>query len=581
MKNRFIIIFFIIKFILLEIKRQLGSIIQIFKNLKDYNFFSYLNYLVFNKDIIFKNKDINIFLKKNYLVTKKENFKKTNNKKILVELLLPHHSEPMVMNCLIAKDFQKLYGSDIVGIINKNDLLNKRIAESFGINEFIYFNQNNFFKNIYYFFISLKIINLDEIENKLINLKFFGHEVGKAAMENYLRWHNHNMFTKDKFLLYLFLSQSILSTVESKKIFRNNYKIFVIGEIQFIPNKLLFHESLKSKTQVYCSFGTSIINFIGRLYNNYKDRNSVQLKLSQKFSKLLIKIFKNKKLLEEIKKNDGIKNIGKEIVWSDTKNIKTIKFKSKEYFNKYFNLDDKKKTVLILPHAMSDNLFNNEWNIFKTAYDWYYQTIKRIQSIKNINWLIKPHPYEYKFPGITARKIFDNFGYRGNNIKFFDEKLHINETYKYVDLVITGNGSAGYQYTSLGIPTITTSDTKYSNFKFTLAPKNKQEYFKMLKRVNKIRRPKNQKIKKAQIYWLSNLNILYNSHGLLPKIKQHGLFKKRIFFKKISKKKIIRYKANSFSDDLFTQIRNKNRHSINSSFYNKNKKRHNFKLNDI
>ena len=41
-------------------------------------------------------------------------------------------------------------------------------------------------------------------------------------------------------------------------------------------------------------------------------------------------------------------------------------------------------------------------------------------------------------------------------------------------------------------------------------------------------------IKNAQIYWITNLNILYNSHNLLPKIKQHGLFKKELFFKKIS-----------------------------------------------
>ena len=63
-----------------------------------------------------------------------------------------------------------------------------------------------------------------------------------------------------------------------------------------------------------------------------------------------------------------------------------------------------KDDSLILPHAMSDNLFNNEWNVFDTAYDWYSQTIKKISKIDRVNWLIKPHPYEYKFPGVTAKK---------------------------------------------------------------------------------------------------------------------------------------------------------------------------------
>ena len=419
------------------------------------------------------------------------------------------------------------------------------------------------------------------ILKKIVKLKFLGHEVGKAALENYLRWHNTNLNKKDKFLLFLFLSRSMLAVNNAQNIFRENYKFFVIGELQFIPNKLLFHCSLKSKTYVYSNFGTSIINFIGRIYKNYKDRNSVQLKFSKKFSNLLIKIFRDKSLISIIKKKGGVANIGKEIVWSNTQNIKTIKFQSKNKFYEYFDFDKNKKTVLILPHAMSDNLFNNEWNVFDTAYDWYFQTIRKISKIDRVNWLIKPHPYEYKFPGVTARDIFEKIKMDKQNVQFLNEGLHINEIYRFIDLVITGNGSAGYQYTSLGIPTITTSDTKYSNFNFTLAPRNQNEYFDLLKKIDKIPKPSKTMIKNAQIYWLTNLNILYNSHNILPKIKQHGLFKKELFFKKISQVKIVRYKKNSFSEDLLIQMKNKNRHSINSLFYKKYRKKYNFKLNDI
>ena len=577
MINIFVFFFYILRFILLEIKIFVNSFFYLIKLIRSYNFFGNL---LFNKKINFKNNDINKFLKKNSLVTNKEKLK-INRNKILVELLLSHHLEPVILNCLIAKDFQKLYGAEIVGLINRNDVLTKKLAESFGINNFVFLNQNNFLKKFYYFVLSLNLINIDEIENKLKKLKFYGHEVGKASLENYLRWYNKNPQKKNKFYLYLFLSRAISSIIENNKLFKESYKVFLIGEIQFVPNKLLFHSSLKSRTPVYSYFGSSSIGFIGRYYKNYKDRNSVQLKFSKKFSNLLIKIFKKKNLLNMIKKKDGIKNIGKEIVWSDTKNTKTIKFKSKKDFVKYFGFETKKKIVLILPHAMSDNLFNNEWNLFDTAYDWYYKTLKKIDNINDVNWLIKPHPYEYKFPGITARSIFEKLKINKNNIKFLNENLHVDKIYKFINVVITGNGSAGYQYTSLGIPTITTSDSKYSNFNFTIAPKNQKEYFNLIKTINKIPKPNKEKIKKAQIYWLSNIEILYNSHGLLPKIKQHGFFKKQLFFKKISHQKIVRYKTNSFSEDIFTQIINKNRHSINTTFYNKYRKKYNFKLNDI
>ena len=273
MTNKFFIFFFLLKFILLEIKNQFYLLFNKFKFYKNHNLLNYFGHKFLHRKLLFKNKDIDKFLKKNIQITKQEKPKNFKKNKILVELLLPHHSEPMIMNCLIAKDLQKLCESQIVALINKDDLLTKKIAESFGIKNFIYLNKNNFLKNIYYFILALKLVDYNDIEKKIIKLKFSGYEVGKAALENYLRWHNNDLNMKDKFLLFLFLSRSILTVNDAKSIFKENYKFFVMGELQFIPNKLLFHCSLKSKTAVYCNFGTSIIDFIGRLYKNYKDRN--------------------------------------------------------------------------------------------------------------------------------------------------------------------------------------------------------------------------------------------------------------------------------------------------------------------
>lgn len=572
---------FIIIFILLEIKKSLNLFIKINKIKLEYNLVNFLRYKFLNKDLKFKDDKINLFLKKNSIITKDENIKTESKNKILIELLLPHHSEPMLFNCLIGKDLQKYYNAEIIGLINKNDYLTKRIAESFGIKKFIYICECNFIKRIYYFILALKFIKINDVEKKIINLKFLGHEVGKAALENYLRWHNKMTSPLKKFLLYLFLSKALSITEFGNRLFKTKYKIFVMGELQFLPNKLLFHSSLKSKIPVYSWFGTSSINFIGRMYKKYDSRNSPQLKISIKLSRLLYKILKQKNIIKELKKLDGIKNIGKETIWSDKKKFRTINFLKKEDFYNHFNFDLKKKIILILPHAMSDNLFNNEWNIFNTSYEWFFETLKEIKILNNLNWLIKPHPYEYKFTGITARNIYESLNIKNINIKFLNEDVHINQIYRFIDGVITGNGSAGYQYASLGIPTITTSDANYSNFKFTIAPKNKSEYFNLLKNINKLSKIRNDAVKKAQVYWLSNLKLIYNHHKILPKIEQHGKFKKKIFFSKITKNNLERFKKNFFSDDIKYQLDNNNRHSINSFFLKRYKKRYNFKLGDV
>ena len=89
------------------------------------------------------------------------------------------------------------------------------------------------------------------------------------------------------------------------------------------------------------------------------------------------------------------------------------------------------------------------------------------------------------------------------------------------------------------------SDTKYSRFQFYFSSGNQNEYFDLLKKIDKIPKPSKTMIKNAQIYWLTNLNILYNSHNILPK-SNNMVFLRKIVFKKISQVKILDIKRIRF-----------------------------------
>ena len=529
-----------------------------------------------NNDLKYKDQNITKFLKNmksNYLKSKK----KYSKKKILVELLYIH-PERTIMNCLISKDLQKFYGFDITALIKKNDHLSKSIAQSFGINRFIYYQEGNIIDRIKSLLMAIDIINFNEIDKKLIKLKLFGYEIGKAAYENYFRFYNFNHLKKNKFLLYICLSKAILATKFSKKIFRENYEMCVIGELQYIPYRLLFHCALKNKVPVYNLRGTAALNYMGRLYKNYKDRNSHQLKYSSKLSVLLSKILRNNKDIRFFNYKKRINYIGKDKVWAAQKNFKYLKFKNKNEFNKYFNFNDKKKTVLLLPHAMADNLYNNEWNIFENPYNWFFETLNQIKKINNVNWIIKSHPSESEFKGTKAKQIYNDLNINQKNIVLLDDNAYVNKLTDYIDVVITGNGSPGFQFPAFGVPSITTSDSRYTNFKISYAPKRKQDYFKLLNNINSIKRPTKKQIASARIFWLSN-SVLSNTHNLLPKRYNIHNYKEKIFFTLLARKRM-RYQKNNFTDDLHTQLKQNNRHSINSSFYYKFKNKFNFKLND-
>jgi hypothetical protein len=570
-------LFLISNFIFLEIKKIKSFLVNNFKKFNEIKLKSYINSKNGTGNIYFKDENINIFLKKNLSKYKKN--KKKNKKKILVELLLSHHSEPMVLNCLIGKDLEKFYNAECVGLIKKNDLYTKKIAESFGIQKFEFIHNENFLSNLKYFFIALNSIRYDKIEKQLINYKRNGYELGKSALENYYRFYNAQTQKKNKFLLYLFLSRAIKSNDWARKIFKQKFKMLVLGENQFIPNKIIFHCALKSNIPVYTFGGSASSNFIGTLYKKYKDRYSLKYKFSPKLTRLLLKIYKNKNIIDKIKKDNGIKHIGKETVWSEQKSKYTYSFKNKNHFNQFCNFDENnKKNILFLPHAMSDNIFNNEWNIFKTNYDWFYETILQIKKLDYVNWIIKPHPFEYKFPGIKVKDIFNKIIKKEKHIYFLNENLHVNNIYKHIDVALTGNGSAGFEFPSLGIPTITTSDSGYSNFNFTHSPRNKVKYFGLLNKLDKLKKLNKTKIKNAQIFWHTYENSIRNSHNFLPIINQHGQFKKEKFFSLLSKKKF-KKNSNNFSNDIFFQLKNNNRISINSDLIKKYRK-FNFKLND-
>lgn len=569
-------VFLLICFLLLEIKlikSKLKKIINFCENINLINFlFSK------TKDNIFKNNDINYFLNKN--IKNNKTINNSQKKKILVELLLVHHSEPMIINILIAKDLMKIYDAEIVGLVNQDDILTIKIAESFGIKKFIYKNKTNFYTRLNYFFKAISKIDL-KYPHKIKYIKINKYdEVGKAAYEHYLRYHDCEINKVNILLLINCLAKALEANDFSNKIFFKNFIVFVIGETQFIPNKLYFNKSLLLKTPIYTWTGSAATNYIGRLYKNYKDRNSSKRKISKINAKLLLNILgKKRNILKIIKKKKGLEEIGKETVWSNRNPSEEIKFYSRAEFCKYFNFEVSKKNVLILPHAMADNVFNNEWNIFNTSYDWFLKTCRSIKNLDEVNWLIKPHPYEYKFYTIKAEDVF-NYAIRQpkENIKFLKEGIHINNIYKYVDVVLTCNGSAGFEYSSLGIPAITTADADYGNFEFTIAPKNKKKYFSILKNISKIKKLNDINKLKAQAYWVSTLSLIYNTHNFCPRIKQHGFFKKNLFFKLLANKNK-NSKINNFTKDITFQLKNNNRHSINYEFIKKNKK-YNFCLND-
>ena len=86
---------------------------------------------------------------------------------------------------------------------------------------------------------------------------------------------------------------------------------------------------------------------------------------------------------------------------------------------------------------------------------------------------------------ISQQEIIFEDGKKKMQINLLMKTMNIDNLSQYISTVISFGGSAGYEYTRLGIPVITAGDTRYSNFKLTKSPKNLEEYEKILNNLNK------------------------------------------------------------------------------------------------
>ena len=72
--------------------------------------------------------------------------------------------------------------------------------------------------------------------------------------------------------------------------------------------------------------------------------------------------------------------------------------------------------------------------------------------------------------------------------------------YKYIDTTITSHGTAGYEYPMQGIPTIICGEANYSSLGFNIEPKTRTKYYKILKKINLLKKLNNKKIQKSWIF---------------------------------------------------------------------------------
>lgn len=148
-------------------------------------------------------------------------------------------------------------------------------------------------------------------------------------------------------------------------------------------------------------------------------------------------------------------------------------------------LDSSKKNIAIMVHAFSDEPHGSEFLLYQDYYMWYEETLKIIQKIKNVNWIIRPHPSRCVYgEGDAAYNIF--LQYQQDNMFWFSDEYSTASLAEIADAIITVQGTAGIEFSCLGKPIILCGRAFYSGHGFTIEPQTIEEYKHILSHLDKI-----------------------------------------------------------------------------------------------
>lgn len=515
----------------------------------------------------FKDKFLVKFLKLNSKLNNLNSKKiKKQKKQIIVESLI-NHPIYTLGQCVIANTLMRKKNYYVTGVLRKGDLKSREIMKSFGIKNFEVIDESNIILRLIYFYKSIFILSKIKNLKDFLNFKIDNIEIGKATYEHYGRF--VGLYPdKINWKIISFFSESLRYMTNSKKILINvKPRYWIQSEIQFLPHRIIFQQALKFKTKI---LSRSEIKKVGiKIYKSYHERNINRIKIPYKLFNQLNQKYKNK-ILKKVNKiffrNKKNNQIGKEIHQIIDKKFYKKNFKSKKELKDYFNFKNSYPIALILSHEMTDGNFGNRWNLFENDGEWLSQTIKIIKKVKNVNFIIKPHPSEKFYNAkITTQKIFNDLISNDElNIKLFPDEYDVSSIIDYINLSITSHGSAGYQYPAESIPTVICGETPYSGLGFNIEPKSVNKYKRVLNKIPFIKKLNKTKTDKAKLFWYIFFEVTRIEMPLIYYSNIRMDYNRKIFWKKtlIEFSNLNKYK-NKFEKCLIHQFEKNNSNLLN------------------
>ncbi|MGC9975258.1 MAG: hypothetical protein ABSC57_00870 [Syntrophales bacterium] len=162
-----------------------------------------------------------------------------------------------------------------------------------------------------------------------------------------------------------------------------------------------------------------------------------------------------------------------------------------------YNLDPKKKIVLIMAHIFCDAPHAFPKILFRDFKHWLINTCLKLAKNPHINFLTKDHPSAilYNEEG-TLKRILDEHGF-GDRI--ISQEINTKSLIHSVDVMVTCGGTAGMEFPCYGVPVLVGAKPSYSTFPYIVCPETEDDYYAELDRIHEYKRLSDEMMRMARV----------------------------------------------------------------------------------
>jgi hypothetical protein len=177
-------------------------------------------------------------------------------------------------------------------------------------------------------------------------------------------------------------------------------------------------------------------------------------------------------------------------------------------------LDPRYPIVTIMAHCFSDACHYGGWMAYRDLHHWLIDTLRVINDIPGVNWVVKPHPSASLYgESQLVERMFENGAL--SNVKLLTSDYHAASVAAPSRALVTCIGSCGAEYAHLGVPTILAGQSTYSDCGFTYNAPTREEYYRLLRRAASLPSLSPDQQRRARVYNFFHLVMMNSLHSRL------------------------------------------------------------------